>query len=227
MREIVRSSPGLLLPSAGLLLKLPVFDQDQLGEVDDLYEDAVLWNLPEEEEHEHAKKYIEDKNGSPMSEMPRVTEEKGSKEVTAGGGADAAVVAGNVSLSSLRGHLPASSVGGRVVHAQTARRAHGYQYPGDSHTPWWCTARALLGSPGVQSGSAHADGTGAGVLDPIALDRYLMSRLQYIPRLSPRRAVLQCASPRGYSPDSTCRWRGRMGFQVTPPENGKTETGCT
>ncbi|XP_052804715.1 ammonium transporter Rh type B-like isoform X1 [Mya arenaria] len=62
----------------GLLLKLPVFDQDQLGEVDDLYEDAVLWNLPEEEEHEHAKKYIEDKNGSQMSEMPRVTEEKGS-----------------------------------------------------------------------------------------------------------------------------------------------------
>ncbi|WAR04447.1 hypothetical protein MAR_019816 [Mya arenaria] len=69
----------------GLLLKLPVFDQDQLGEVDDLYEDAVLWNLPEEEEHEHAKKYIEDKNGSQMSEMPRVTEEKGScKEVGKG-----------------------------------------------------------------------------------------------------------------------------------------------
>jgi len=45
---------------AGFIMKLPIFDQDQLSEVDDLFEDAIFWNMPEEE-HEHAQQYIVDK----------------------------------------------------------------------------------------------------------------------------------------------------------------------
>ncbi len=47
------------------------------------------------------------------------------------------------------------------------------------------------------------------------------------PRQIPRTVVPRCASRRGYSRATTCRWPSRTGFPAAPPVTGRTDSGCT